>query len=152
MTRFAFFYQSLISDWNHGNAHFLRGLMRALQARGHTAICYEQVDNWSIRNLLSLNPRAIDQFRDRFPDLCFEAYDPGNVERFLRERLAHVDVALVNEWNDPDVIRTIGRLCRELGVTALFHDTHYRVVLDDGYRARLGLEPGRISSCEHALS
>ena len=50
------------------------------------------------------------------------------------------DVAIVNEWNEPGVIRLLGRLCLELGVTALFHDTHYRVVLDEGYRGQLGLE------------
>ena len=26
---------SFVSDWNHGNAHFLRGVARELQARGH---------------------------------------------------------------------------------------------------------------------
>jgi spore maturation protein CgeB len=140
MTRFALFYQSLVSDWNHGNAHFLRGLMRALQARGHSTICYEQADNWSLSNLLSLNPRAIAQFRDAFPDLVFETYRLDDAEAFLRQRLAHADVAIVNEWNEPDVVRLIGRLCRELGVTAVFHDTHYRVVLDADYRDRLGLE------------
>jgi spore maturation protein CgeB len=140
MTRFALFYQSLVSDWNHGNAHFLRGLMRALQARGHTTICYEQSDNWSLSNLLSLNPWAIAEFRDRFPDLRFEAYDLQDVERFLRARLARADVAIVNEWNEPAVIRLLGRLCLELGVTALFHDTHYRVVLDEAFRRQLGLE------------
>lgn len=140
MTRFALFYQSLVSDWNHGNAHFLRGLMRALQAEAHTTICYEQSDNWSLSNLLNLNPRAISAFRARFPDLRFEAYDLADVERFLRARLAGADVALVNEWNEPAVIRLIGQVCRELGVTALFHDTHYRVVLDDVYRGQLGLE------------
>jgi spore maturation protein CgeB len=140
MSRFALFYQSLVSDWNHGNAHFLRGLMRALQARGHSTTCYEQADNWSLRNLLNLNSRAISQFREVFPDLAFEAYALEDVERFVRQRLANADVAIVNEWNEPDVIRLIGRLCREMGVTALFHDTHYRVVLDDLYRSRLGLE------------
>jgi spore maturation protein CgeB len=140
MTRFALFYQSLVSDWNHGNAHFLRGLMRAVQARGHTAICYERADNWSLSNLLSLNPRAISEFQAAFPDLAFEAYALDDVEPFLREQLAHADVAVVNEWNEPDVVRLIGRLCRETGVTALFHDTHYRVVLDADYRGRLGLE------------
>ena len=58
MTRFAFFYQSVISDWNHGNAHFLRGMMRALQARGHPVICYEQTDNWSLTNLLAVTAPA----------------------------------------------------------------------------------------------
>jgi spore maturation protein CgeB len=139
MTQFALFYQSIVSDWNHGNAHFLRGFMRALQARGHAATCYEQADNWSLSNLLSINPKAVSQFRRQFPDLCFEAYDLEHVEPFLRDRLSQADVAIVNEWNDPHVISTIGRLCRELGVTALFHDTHYRVVLDAAYRDQLGL-------------
>jgi hypothetical protein len=145
MSRFALFYQSLVSDWNHGNAHFLRGIMRALQARGHSTTCYEQADNWSLSNLLSVNPRAVAQFREAFPDLAFEAYQRDDAERFLRQRLAHADVAIVNEWNEPDVVRLIGRLCRELGVTALFHDTHYRVVLDADYRGRLVSSSSAIS-------
>jgi spore maturation protein CgeB len=141
VTNFALFYQSLISDWNHGNAHFLRGLMRALQARGHSIVCYEQVDNWSLSNLLNLDPNAIQEFRVRFPELRFERYDLGpKLEPWARERLASAEVAVVHEWNAPEVIRLIGRLCRELGVRALFHDTHYRVVLDDAYRSSLDLE------------
>ena len=141
MTSFAFFYQSVISDWNHGNAHFLRGLMRALQARGHSVTCYEQVDNWSLANLLTEHPSAIEEFVTRFPDLRFERYEPGSgFEAWVRQRLATVDVALVHEWNTPDVIRLLGSLCRQLGVRALFHDTHYRVALDDAYRASLGLD------------
>jgi len=31
----AFFYHSLLSDWNHGNAHFLRGTVWELKKRGH---------------------------------------------------------------------------------------------------------------------
>jgi spore maturation protein CgeB len=141
VTNFAFFYQSVISDWNHGNAHFLRGLMRALQARGHSVVCYEQADNWSLCNLLSANPHAIHEFALRFPDLQFEHYAPGpDFERWARHKLAGVDVALVHEWNTPEVIHVLGRLCRALGVRALFHDTHYRVVLDDAHRASLRLE------------
>ena len=141
MTRFAFFYQSLISDWNHGNAHFLRGLMRALQARGHNVTCYEQVDNWSLQNLLQVAPDAIDDFVARFPDLSFERYTLGpDLEAWLRRRLADADVAIVHEWNAPPVINLLGTLCDELGIRSMFHDTHYRVVLDDAYRAQLGLE------------
>ena len=141
MTNFALFYQSVISDWNHGNAHFLRGLMRALQARGHSVVCYEQADNWSLSNLLSVNARAIDEFALRFPDLHFERYELGpDFERWASQQLTGVDVALVHEWNIPEVIRLLGRLCDALGVRALFHDTHYRVVLDDAHRARLELE------------
>ena len=32
----ALFSHSLVSDWNHGNAHFLRGLMRELVRMGHS--------------------------------------------------------------------------------------------------------------------
>ncbi|MDQ3809303.1 MAG: glycosyltransferase [Chloroflexota bacterium] len=141
MTRFALFYQSVISDWNHGNAHFLRGLMRALQARGHQAVCYEQLDNWSLANLLVDAPNAIAEFQASFPDLRFERYRrDSNLDGWLRERLRQADVAIVHEWNEPAVIRLVASLCNRLGVRALFHDTHYRVVLDADYRAQLDLE------------
>jgi spore maturation protein CgeB len=141
MTRFALFYQSVISDWNHGNAHFLRGLVRALQARGHEVVCYEQVDNWSLSNLLQIAPSAVDQFQVRFPDIRFERYRLDRcLEDWLRHRLRGVDVAIVHEWNTPSVIRLLARVSRELGVRAAFHDTHYRVVLDAEHRRGLRLD------------
>ena len=33
--KFALFYHILLSNWNHGNAHFLRGVATDLIARGH---------------------------------------------------------------------------------------------------------------------
>jgi spore maturation protein CgeB len=33
--RIVLFYHSLLSDWNHGNAHFLRGIATELMTRGH---------------------------------------------------------------------------------------------------------------------
>ena len=39
--RFLFYTHSLVSDWNHGNAHFLRGVMRELVKRGHDARALE---------------------------------------------------------------------------------------------------------------
>jgi spore maturation protein CgeB len=139
--RFAFFYHSVISDWNHGNAHFLRGLMRALQLRGHSVVCYEQVDNWSLQHLLQVAPTAIEDFTGRFPDLRFERYTLGpDLADWLRPRVAEADVAVVHEWNEPQVVELLGQLCTEQRTHALFHDTHYRVVLDHAYRRQLGLE------------
>ena len=140
--RFALFYHSVISDWNHGNAHFLRGLMRALQARGHATICYEPIDSWSLSNLLEVQPNAIADFQQRFPDLAFERYRlaADTLDGWLRARVAAADVIIVHEWNDPWLIRRVGELAAELGVPALFHDTHYRVVLDADDRQQLGLE------------
>jgi spore maturation protein CgeB len=141
VTRFAFFCHSVISDWNHGNAHFLRGLVRALQARGHAVTCYEQVDNWSLDNLLHAAPNAIEEFQVRFPDIRFERYAlDDRFESWLQQRLVDADVVVVHEWNEPDIIRRLGSACVALGKPALFHDTHYRVVLDGEYRTRLGLE------------
>jgi spore maturation protein CgeB len=86
-------------------------------------------------------PHAIEGFREDFPDLHFERYDLGpDLERWLRPRLADADVVVVHEWTEPGVVRLLGQVCRSLGVRTLFHDTHYRVVLDTPYRASLGLE------------
>lgn len=139
--RFAFFYHSVISDWNHGNAHFLRGLMRALQGSGHSAVCHEQTDNWSLTNLLRTRPRAIANFQARFPDLRYSRYslDEG-LDARLRDAVTAADVLLVHEWNEPAVIRRLGELGRQLGVRTLFHDTHYRVVQDAAFRQQIGLD------------
>ncbi|TIU62962.1 MAG: glycosyltransferase, partial [Mesorhizobium sp.] len=51
--RFLFYTHSAVSDWNHGNAHFQRGIMRELVARGHEVIALEPADGWSRSNLLA---------------------------------------------------------------------------------------------------
>ena len=40
--RIAYLAHSLRSDWNNGNAHFLRGLLRALGAIGHEVVAFER--------------------------------------------------------------------------------------------------------------
>jgi hypothetical protein len=58
--RFALFYHSLLSDWNHGNAHFLRGIVSELLAQGHLLRVYEPEDGWSRENLVrDYGPDAI---------------------------------------------------------------------------------------------
>src|SRR3546814_7021095 len=48
-----YFTHSLLSCWNHGNAHFLRGVLRELAAMGHDVLALEPEGNWSLANLLS---------------------------------------------------------------------------------------------------
>ena len=48
--RFVMFCHSLVSDWNHGNAHFLRGIATELLARGHRLTVLEPSDAWSRTN------------------------------------------------------------------------------------------------------
>ncbi|HTF80719.1 MAG TPA: hypothetical protein VL947_03305, partial [Cytophagales bacterium] len=62
------FYHSLISDWNHGNAHFLRGIVVELLKRGHDVQVFEPENNWSLQNLLlEKGQDAIKDFETTFP-------------------------------------------------------------------------------------
>ncbi|MBB5751526.1 CgeB family protein [Prosthecomicrobium pneumaticum] len=123
--RFLFYTHSLVSDWNHGNAHFLRGIMRDLVARGHEALALEPEDGWSRANLLAdRGPEAVTRFATDFPELRAETYGAG----FEHEaRLAEADVVVVHEWTEPALVARIGRARAAGGRFALlFHDTHHR--------------------------
>ncbi len=136
--RFVFFTHSLASDWNHGNAHFLRGVMRELAARGHTATAREPAEGWSRANLLrDQGPRALTRFADDFPGLETRTYEPGTPPEAA---VADADVVIVHEWTDPATIAAVGRLRRRGGrFLLLFHDTHHRAVSDQGAIADLDL-------------
>jgi spore maturation protein CgeB len=131
MMRFLFYTHSLVSDWNHGNAHFLRGIMRDLQRRGHQALALEPRDGWSRTNLIAeAGEAALAAFAARFPDLRSDAYGTD----FDHEAaLDMADVVVVHEWTDPALIARIGRARAEGGRFALlFHDTHHRAVTREG--------------------
>ena len=126
--RFVFFSHSLISDWNHGNAHFLRGVVSELMALGHEVRVLEPLRGWSLQNLLrERGERAIDAFNEAFPALRSTFYDPATLD--LDRVLEGADVAIVHEWNPPEVIARVGRhRARGGGCKLLFHDTHHRIV------------------------
>ncbi|TPM30001.1 glycosyltransferase [Mesorhizobium sp. B2-3-4] len=124
---FQFYTHSAVSDWNHGNAHFQRGIMRELVARGHHVIALEPADGWSRSNLLAEQGRfAIERFRKDFPELMPVTYDAS----FDHEAwVADADVVIVHEWTEPDLVARIGRARANGGdFTLLFHDTHHRAV------------------------
>src|SRR4051812_9324806 len=105
--RIALFYHSLVSDWNHGNAHFLRGVAAELQSRGHQIVIYEPEDSWSRLNLLAeRGPRAIEAFGEAFPTLRSSAYNLLHLR--VPEWLDGVDLVVVHEWNDPKLVSAIG--------------------------------------------
>jgi spore maturation protein CgeB len=129
--RIAIFCHSLLSDWNHGNAHFLRGVVGELISRGHQVSTYEPRDAWSAQNLVK------EVGEDALHWAAREAYrflDPvryDGVAPDLERALDGVDVALVHEWNDPELVRQIGaRRARGGRFCLLFHDTHHRMVTD----------------------
>ena len=137
--RFLFHTHSLVSDWNHGNAHFLRGVMRELAARGHDALALEPRGGWSRANLeADQGPQAAARLEADFPELRSQDYGPD----FDHEgALAGADVVIVHEWTDPALVARIGRIRRAGGrFTLLFHDTHHRAVSDTQAIGALPLE------------
>ncbi|NAZ37030.1 glycosyltransferase [Rubellimicrobium sp. CFH 75288] len=125
--RFLFYTHSLVSDWNHGNAHFLRGVLRDLLARGHQVRVLEPAGSWSRANLIAEGgPAAEAAFAQAFPMLRSERYD----ETFDHEgAAAEADIVLVHEWTDPQIIGRLGRARAQGGrFVLLFHDTHHRAV------------------------
>src|SRR5579883_770596 len=126
--RFVFFTHSLISDWNHGNAHFLRGVVSELMSLGHEVRVLEPLRGWSLQNLRQeRGDAAVDAFNQAFPRLRSTFYDPVTLD--LDRALEGADVVIAHEWNPPEVIARLGRQ-RALvgGFKLLFHDTHHRVV------------------------
>jgi len=129
--RFVMFCHSLVSDWNHGNAHFLRGICSELLARGHELAVYEPHGAWSRVNLEAEHGRApLAEFARVYPELHSTAYDPATLD--LDEALEGADVVLVHEWNDHALVRRIG-LHRHGGgrYRLFFHDTHHRSATDE---------------------
>jgi spore maturation protein CgeB len=128
---FHFFAHSWVSDWNHGNAHFLRGLARSLERKGHRVHCYEQLGGWSLSNLVRQEGDravdAIDTFRREFPELSIQFYN--NDETFAHFAVQHLrgaDVVVIHEWSEPRVVNTILELKKRYGFKAVLHDTHHR--------------------------
>ncbi|MVA38038.1 glycosyltransferase [Agrobacterium vitis] len=137
--KFIFYTHSLMSDWNHGNAHFLRGVMRDLMRRGHDAVALEPQDSWSRSSLVhEQGLAALDQFRDTFPDFRSQIH---GADFDHEEVIADADVVVVHEWTEPALIERLGRARKNGGrFTLLFHDTHHRAVSAQGDISGLKLE------------
>ena len=127
--RISYFTHSLLSSWNHGNAHFLRGVLRELQHLGHDVCAFEPRGAWSLANLeADHGPGGLEAYRTHYPELRSEPF-PADAD--LDALLDGSDLVVVHEWNEPDVVATIGRMrARGARFTLLFHDTHHRAVSD----------------------
>ena len=125
--KIVYFTHSLASCWNHGNAHFLRGVTSELIARGHDVEVFEPEGAWSLANLLKDHGAAgLAPYRAAYPGLRSRTFDEGEA---LAPLIDGADLVIVHEWNDPTVVAEAGRLRAEGGAfTLLFHDTHHRAV------------------------
>jgi spore maturation protein CgeB len=137
--KFVYFTHSLVSCWNHGNAHFLRGVLRELVRRGHEVVSYEPASSWSLQNLLDDHGQAgLAAFETAYPELSSRAY-----EDFLELDLplSNADVVIVHEWNEPWLVAALGRKRRRgARFTLLFHDTHHRAISDPQAIRRFDLD------------
>lgn len=125
--KIVYFTHSLLSCWNHGNAHFLRGVLRELQARGHNVLACEQQGNWSLANLLADHGQAgLAPFREHYPELSPASYATIPEALALAEG---ADLVIAHEWNPPELIAALGERRKAASDhLLLFHDTHHRAV------------------------
>jgi spore maturation protein CgeB len=125
--KIVYFTHSLRSCWNHGNAHFLRGVLTELIARGHDVVALEPKDSWSLSNLLADHGEtALEAFRSSYPELRVQTYAAGSDAAGLVD---DADLVIVHEWNEPNLVSELGSVRRRGGrFILLFHDTHHRAV------------------------
>ena len=133
--KLVYFTHSLQSCWNHGNAHFLRGVLRELSARGVDVVALEPENAWSLQNLIADHgEEGLDAYRSAYPDLSSTTFGP---DAKIETLVGGADVVIVHEWNEPALVAEIGKLrARGGSFTLLFHDTHHRAVSEpDAIRA-----------------
>ncbi len=133
MRRVVYFAHSIRSDWNNGNAHYLRGLLRGLHSLGHAVTVLEPEGSWSYTNLLLEGERgrsSLAQFAAAYPELDVRTYEQvadSLIEDPLpEEQLREADIAIVHEWTEPALVDHVLALRERYGFRALFHDTHHR--------------------------
>ena len=139
--RIAIFCHSLLSDWNHGNAHFLRGIVAELLHRGHEVATHEPRTGWSRANLVrDGGPAAVEEIRATFGwmDAVLHTYDLDALD--VDAALDGCDLVIVHEWSAPPLVARIGAQ-RAAGAPfrLLFHDTHHRAASAPRQMARYDL-------------
>ena len=126
--RVVMFYHSLLSDWNHGNAHFLRGIVSEFTRSGHDVHVWEPLDSWSLQNMLDAHGEAaLSRLQG-----CVSRSDQSSL--WLRSRILDEALDGATSGVGSRVERSIPRGAigshhkRSGAYTLLFHDTHHRSV------------------------
>ena len=129
--RIVYFTHSLSSCWNHGNAHFLRGVLRELRRRGHEVVAFE--------------PPA----PGAWPTCCADHGEAGLGRLSRRLSRTRLDIEFDDDLDLDGTLSTdaTSSSCtngtsprwsprsahlrrRGARFTLLFHDTHHRAVSD----------------------
>src|SRR5258708_16691884 len=100
------FCQSIVSCWNNGHAHFLRGITRELLRLGVEVVVYEPKDGWSRMNAVrDGGAAALAEAAALVSGAAVHTYDVNHID--LDQATDGADVAVVQEWNAPDLIAAI---------------------------------------------
>ncbi len=134
-----FFVHAIASCWNNGNANFLRGVVTALQRKGHHVEVFEPRAAWSRENLLADHgPAALESFERAFPTIRPRFYDPAMDDP--ETLIGDADLVIAHEWNEPPFVNQLGRLRAGGGdFLLLFHDTHHRAATSPDEMRRFDL-------------
>jgi spore maturation protein CgeB len=139
--KFVMFYHSFLSCWNHGNAHFLRGIARELIRLGHEVIVYEPAAAWSRQNALTEEggSASLAEAAELVPGVELRSYDRTTLD--LDGALDGADIVIAHEWNDPELIAMLAERRSDGGrFLLLFHDTHHRAITAPHEISRFALE------------
>ncbi len=125
---FAFFHPSLESDWDNPCAHFLRGVVTELLARGHVVTVYEPCDApGMIRVLEDYGEAEVERFRVAYRGLNSHRYELGWLD--LERALEGIDVVVAHETTHPSLLKRLGAHRARHPETRLFvHATTHRCV------------------------
>ncbi len=141
MPKLVLFCHSLRSDWNHGNAHFLRGILAEWRRRGFDASgvgtggCVERAQP---RGANAAKRRSMRGARPT-PSCPSPFTTPAALD--LDRALDGADLVIVHEWSAPDLVARIAAHRRNGGrYLLLFHDTHHRMATDPEAIARFDLD------------
>jgi spore maturation protein CgeB len=122
------FCQSIVSCWNNGHVHFLRGVTRELLRLGVEVAIHEPKDGWSRMNAVKDGGAAVlAEAAELIPGAAVHAYDANRID--LDRATDRADLVIVQEWNAPALISAIGK--HRIGgarYMLLFHDNHHRSV------------------------
>ncbi len=136
--RIVFFCRSLLKDWSHGSAHFLRGVAVELQARQHDVKVYHPTDGSGSERHTGVFDMELPAFRRVYPSLSSKPVDLNTVR--LDDALDGADLVLVHESTPHGLVAQIGRhQARQARSVLLFHDTDHRSVTDPARMSRYDL-------------
>ncbi len=130
--KIVYFTHSLRSCWNHGNAHFLRGVLRELGATRARCHALEPERSWSLDNLLrDHGEAALAPFAAPTPICRPVTYPRTDVPRSCR-RWSTAPTSFSSTSGTIPRSSPRSAASRRAGrpFTLLFHDTHHRAVSD----------------------